>query len=107
MDLQFLTPLGGFLSVVLPLLGAGASWLVSIIVKSRKANTMKVVQLLQKANDKAEKDLVAERAAHEETRRKLNKAKSKFKAVAGKWREQLIANDLVPDPADWPEDEHD
>ncbi len=31
---------------------------------------------------------------------------SRIKAAAGKWREQLIANDIQPDPAEWPEDDH-
>lgn len=37
----------------------------------------------------------------------LSRYNSRIKAAAGKWREQLIANDIQPDPAEWPEDEHD
>ncbi|MFJ4286635.1 hypothetical protein ACIPY0_13435 [Paenarthrobacter nicotinovorans] len=37
----------------------------------------------------------------------LARYNSRIKAAAGKWREQLIANDIQPDPAEWPEDDHD
>ncbi|MDI2033005.1 hypothetical protein [Paenarthrobacter nitroguajacolicus] len=37
----------------------------------------------------------------------LARYNSRIKAAAGKWREQLIANDIQPDPADWPEGDHD
>ncbi|MNY36707.1 hypothetical protein D3C86_1712120 [compost metagenome] len=39
--------------------------------------------------------------------RSLGRYNSRIKAAAGKWREQLIANDIQPDPAEWPEDDHD
>lgn len=40
-------------------------------------------------------------------RRHSKRYTSRIKAAAGRWREQLLTNDIQPDPADWPEDDHD
>lgn len=34
----------------------------------------------------------------------LRRNASMMRRTAGKWRDQLIAHDIDPDPSDWPED---
>ncbi|MEE2568613.1 hypothetical protein V1638_04275 [Pseudarthrobacter sp. J64] len=50
--------------------------------------------------------LTARVAALENEKQRQRRYNSRIKAAAGKWREQLIAHGIEPDPTDWPEDEH-
>jgi len=88
-DLQWLVPLGTFLGV----LGGGVAWWFNRADKRRDAREAQVIQTLK---DRIE-ELKATIAA---LRRKLN-ARTR---AGDRWREQLVAHDIKPDPAEWPED---
>ena len=90
MDLQWLGPLGGFLGV----LGGGIVWLVNRADKRRDSREAEVIQTL-KARVQELQDQLAK------VTRRLNR-----RTRAGdRWREQLVAHDIKPDPAEWPEDD--
>lgn len=90
MDLQWLVPLGGFLGVV----GGGVGWLINRADKKRESREAAVIQTL--------KDRIEElKAQLARVTRRLNQ-----RTRAGdKWREQLVAHDIKPDPDAWPEDD--
>lgn len=90
MDLQWLIPLGGFLGVV----GGGVGWLINRADKKRESREAAVIQTL--------KDRIEElKAQLARVTRRLNQ-----RTRAGdKWREQLVAHDIKPDPDAWPEDD--
>ena len=90
MDLQWLVPLGGFLGII----GAGAWKLIDRADKKRESREAAVIQTL--------KDRIEElKAQLARVTRRLNQ-----RTRAGdKWREQLVANDIKPDPDAWPEDD--
>lgn len=90
MDLQWLGPLGGFLGV----LGGGIVWIVNRSDKKRDAREAAVIQTLKDRIEELKKTIAA-------LRRKLS-----VRTRAGdRWREQLVAHDIRPDPAEWPEDD--
>ena len=92
MDLQWLVPLGGFLTV----LGGGVAWLINRADKKRDAREAAVIQTLKDRIEELKKTIAA-------LRRKLS-----IRTRAGdRWREQLVAHDIKPDPAEWPEDNDD
>ena len=92
MDLQWLIPLGTFLGVV----GGGIGWLVNRADRKRDAREAQVIQTLKDRIEELKKTIAA-------LRRKLEK-----RTRAGdRWREQLVAHDIRPDPAEWPEDSDD
>ncbi|WP_457948320.1 hypothetical protein ACTAQI_20370 [Pseudarthrobacter sp. alpha12b] len=89
MDFQWLVPLGGFLTVI----GGGIGWLINRADKKRESREAAVIQTL--------KDMVAE------LKKKLRwweRRDSRRTRAGDKWRGQLLANHISPDPADWPED---
>lgn len=90
MDLQWLIPLGGFLTVV----GGGVGWLINRADKKRESREAAVIQTL--------KDRIEElKAQLARVTRRLNQ-----RTRAGdRWREQLVAHDIKPDPDAWPEDD--
>lgn len=90
MDLQWLTPLGAFLGVV----GGGVAWLINRADKKRESREAAVIQTL--------KDRIEElKAQLARVTRRLNQ-----RTRAGdRWREQLVAHDIKPDPDAWPEDD--
>lgn len=90
MDLQWLTPLGAFLGVV----GGGVAWLINRADKKRESKEAAVIQTL--------KDRIEElKAQLARVTRRLNQ-----RTRAGdRWREQLVAHDIKPDPDAWPEDD--
>lgn len=90
MDLQWLIPLGGFLTV----LGGGVGWLINRADKKRESREAAVIQTL--------KDRIEElKAQLARVTRRLNQ-----RTRAGdRWREQLVAHDIKPDPDAWPEDD--
>jgi len=90
-DLQWLVPLGGFLTTVV---GAGIAWLVNRADKRKDAREAQVIQTL--------KDRVAELQAQLTA---LTKKLSRRTRAGDKWREQLIAHQIDPEPAEWPEDD--
>lgn len=93
MDLQWLVPLGGFLGVI----GGGVAWLINRADKKREAREAAVIQTL--------KDRIEEMKA---TIAKLTRKLNRRTRAGDRWREQLVAHDIQPDPADWPpEDEGD
>jgi len=89
-DLQWLTPLGAFLGVV----GGGVAWLINRADKKRESKEAAVIQTL--------KDRIEElKAQLARVTRRLNQ-----RTRAGdRWREQLVAHDIKPDPDAWPEDD--
>jgi hypothetical protein len=91
-DLQWLVPLGGFLTV----LGGGFAWLINRADKKRDAREAAVIQTLKDRIEELKKTIAA-------LRRKLS-ARTR---AGDRWREQLVAHDIKPDPAEWPEDEGD
>lgn len=92
MDLQWLAPLGGFLGV----LGGGIAWLVNRADKRRDAREAEVIQTLKDRIEEMKKTIAS-------LRRKLA---SRTRA-GDRWREQLVAHDIKPDPSEWPEDTDD
>jgi hypothetical protein len=91
-DLQWLVPLGGFLGV----LGGGVAWLINRADKKRDAREAAVIQTLKDRIEELKKTIAA-------LRRKVA-----IRTRAGdRWREQLVAHDIKPDPAEWPEDTDD
>lgn len=82
-------------------LGAGVWKVIDRADKKRERREIKVEELLKArvaTLESEKKDLEGEKSA-------LRRYSSRVKAAAGKWREQLIANQIDPDPADWPEEE--
>lgn len=92
MDLQWLVPLGTFLGV----LGGGYAWLVNRADKRRDTREAEVIQTLKDRIEELKKTIAA-------LRRKLS-ARTR---AGDRWREQLVAHDIKPDPAEWPEDTDD
>lgn len=92
MDAAMLTAIGTILLGI----GGGAWKLIDRADKKRERREVAVEALLTAR--------VAELQAQLKQERRRN---SRIKAAAGRWREQLLVNDIQPDPADWPEDEHD
>lgn len=92
MDFQWLVPLGGFLTV----LGGGVAWLINRADKAREKREADVIQTLKDRIDELKKQL-------SRVTRRLNQ-----RTRAGdRWREQLVAHDIAPDPDAWPEDDDD
>jgi len=89
-DLQWLAPLGGFLGV----LGGGIAWMVNRADKRRDSREAQVIQTL--------KDRIEELKA---TIAKLTRRLNQRTRAGDRWREQLVAHDIKPDPAEWPEDD--
>jgi len=89
-DFQWLVPLGGFLTVI----GGGIGWLINRADKRREKREADVIQTL--------KDRIEElKAQLSRVTRRLNQ-----RTRAGdRWREQLVAHDIKPDPDAWPEDD--
>jgi len=77
----------------LGVLGAGAKYLIDRMDKKRERREASVEALL-----KAQVEAADKRAA--EWERKYHRVH----AHATKWREQLVAAHIDPDPADWPEE---
>jgi hypothetical protein len=75
--------------------GAGAWKLIDRADKKRERREVAVEELLKAQYAKAEAELA-----------RVKRYCSQIKSAAGKWREQLIANDIDPVPAEWPEDTH-
>ena len=74
--------------------GAGAWKLIDRADQKRERREVKVEELLKNRVATLEATAKAER-----------RYASKVKAAAGKWREQLIAAGIAPDPVDWPQEE--
>jgi hypothetical protein len=89
-DLQWLGALGTFLGV----LGGGIAWLVNRADKRRDSREAEVIQTL--------KDRVKEL---QEQIAKLTRRLNRRTRAGDRWREQLVAHDIKPDPAEWPEDD--
>lgn len=88
MDLQWLVPLGGFLTVV----GGGIAWLVNRADKKRDEREAQVIQTLKDRIEEMKKTIVA-----------LRKKLSVRTRAGDRWREQLVENHIKPDPPEWPE----
>lgn len=90
MDLQWLVPLGGFLGII----GAGAWKLIDRADKKRESREAAVIQTLKDRIEELKSQLAR-------VTRRLNQ-----RTRAGdRWREQLVAHDIKPDPDAWPEDD--
>lgn len=125
MDAGIITAIAALLSA----LGAGAWKLIDRADKKRERRESAVEQLLKDQYAKLEAQMERERRQAQEQYGKLEAQmagerqqfkerddrknveishlkvyNSRIKSAAGKWREQLIAHDIQPDPADWPED---
>ncbi|AHB31630.1 hypothetical protein ArV2_gp19 [Arthrobacter phage vB_ArS-ArV2] len=90
--LQWLGPLGGFLGVI----GTGVAFLINRADKKRESREAAVIQTL--------KDMVSE------LKKKLRwweRRDARRTRTGDKWRGQLLAHQIEPDPADWPEDPED
>lgn len=90
MDLQWLVPLGGFLGI----LGAGAWKLIDRADKKRESREAAVIQTLKDRIEELKTQLA----------RVTRQLKQRTRA-GDKWREQLVAHDIKPDPDAWPEDD--
>jgi len=113
-DAATITALGGLLIAF----GGGAWKLIDRADKKRERREVAVEDLLKARVAVLEKQILEKDADHkadmqkqadafEKERRRNKRNNTRMKAAAGKWREQLLMNDLKPDPADWPEDEND
>ena len=91
MDLQWLVPLGGFLTTVV---GAGIAWLVNRADKRRDSREAQVIQTLKDRIEELKKTVAA-----------LTRKLSRRTRTGDKWKDQLIANHIQPDPPEWPEDD--
>ena len=90
MDLQWLAPLGGFLGIM----GGGVAWLINRADKKRESREADVIQTLKDRIEELKSQLAR-------LTRRLN-----HRTRAGdRWREQLVAHDIKPDPDAWPEDD--
>lgn len=90
MDLQWLGPLGAFLGIV----GGGVGWLINRADKKRENREAAVIQTL--------KDRIEELKA--QLARVTRQLKQRTRA-GDRWREQLVANNIPPEPDAWPEDD--
>ncbi|TQJ60474.1 hypothetical protein FBY30_2742 [Arthrobacter sp. SLBN-83] len=90
MDLQWLVPLGGFLGII----GAGAWKLIDRADKKRESREAAVIQTLKDRIEELKLQLA----------RVTRQLKQRTRA-GDKWREQLVAHDIKPDPEAWPEDD--
>lgn len=84
MDAALITAIVGALAV----LGTGAKYLIDRLDRQREKRETAVEELLKAQAAKAERRY------------------ARLHATATKWREQLIANDINPQPAEWPEETH-
>jgi hypothetical protein len=114
-DLQWLIPLGTFLTTVV---GAGAWKLIDRADKKRLRRDEAVEALLKSQYAKLEAERDRLRIEHDakvakieadaaQVEARLRRENARLHTVAGKWREQLIAAGIHPDPADWPEESDD
>lgn len=87
-----MVPLGGFLTV----LGGGVAWLINRADKKRDAREAAVIQTLKDRIEELKKTIAS-------LRRKL----AGRTRAGDRWREQLVANHIDPDPPEWPEDDVD
>lgn len=90
MDLQWLLPLGTFLGVI----GGGIGWLINRADKKRESREAAVIQTLKDRIEELKQQLA----------RVTRQLKQRTRA-GDKWREQLVAHDIKPDPEAWPEDD--
>ncbi|MBT2594725.1 hypothetical protein [Arthrobacter sp. ISL-72] len=81
--------------------GGGAWKVIDRADKKRERREIKVEELLKSRVAALEAEKKDAEAAAKADRRYA----SRVKAAAGSWREQLIANKITPDPADWPKEE--
>jgi hypothetical protein len=81
--------------------GAGAWKLIDRADKKRERREIKVEELLKSRVATLE----AEKKTLEVEKTALRRYCSRVKSAAGKWREQLVANHIEPDPGEWPEEE--
>ena len=95
MDPALITALTG----VLLALGGGTWKLIQRADARREKRETSVEALLKERCDSFQAQIDSAKAQYERER----KDHSRMKATAGKWREQLIANGITPDPANWPE----
>jgi hypothetical protein len=93
--------------IALGRLGGGAWNLINRADKKRERREVAVEELLKLQIAGLEADRLQERQDAELRERRMKRYNSRIKSAAGKWREQLIANKIDPEPADWPEDEDD
>jgi hypothetical protein len=87
----------GIITAIVGLLGAlgtGAWKLIDRADKKRERREIKVEELLK-----------ARVANLEAALRRKTKYCSAVKSHAGKWRDQLLVNDIEPVPEEWPEEE--
>jgi hypothetical protein len=91
-DLQWLAYVGGFLGVI----GSGVGWIINRADKKRDSREAALIQTLKDRIEELTKKLRWwERRDNRRTR------------AGDKWREQLVANEIKPEPAEWPEDPDD
>ena len=90
MDLSWLGPLGAFLAIV----GPAAGFLITRADKKREKREADVIETLKGRIEELKASV-----------RRLERKISALRRAAGRWREQLIAHDITPDPAEWPEDD--
>lgn len=86
-------------------LGAGLWKLIDRADKKRERREIKVEELLKSRVASLEAQNEAEKTARATEVNSLRRYSSRVKAAAGKWREQLIAAGIDPEPAEWPAEE--
>lgn len=87
--------------------GGGAWKLIDRADKKRERREAAVEALLTALVTELKVQLAKQASDFERERRQAKRNMSRKMAAAGKWREQLLVHDIKPDPAEWPEDEHD
>lgn len=93
-------------------LGAGLWKLIDRADKKRERREVKVEELLknrvatlEEEKRELEARLSSLRTSHDAEKIALRRYCSRVKSAAGKWREQLVANHIEPDPEEWPEED--
>lgn len=90
MDLNWLAPVGAFLTVV----GGGIAFLINRADRRRDSREAQVIQTLKDRVEELKKTVAT-----------LTRKLSKRTRTGDRWREQLIENHIKPEPAEWPEDD--
>lgn len=103
MDAAMLTAIGTILLGV----GGGAWKLIDRADKKRERREVAVEALLNARVAELQAQLLKQAEDFAKEQRRNKRYNSRIKAAAGRWREQLLVNDIQPDPADWPEDDND
>lgn len=99
MDPAFLTALVPFLACI----GGGLAFLINRTDKRRERNEALLIEHLKSQIQSLEREKETLRATKDKEIRKLRREVKRVRADGTSWREQLIVNDIQPNPEHWTE----